>query len=111
MLASQAVIDDLVKKLNDETNIPFIGEGTEEVMIRRAVALVAPCVPDYVLQFVDDALDGLSDEEVAHYRSVIVEETNKRFDIRGVPEFVEGQVIGFVVDGILSYARKGSKKP
>lgn len=111
MLASQAVIDDLVKKLNEETDVPLLSEGTEEKIIRRAVTLVAPHVPDYVLQLTADVLDGLSDDEVVKYREIIIRETNEWFDLPKVPEFVEAQIIGFVVDGILSYARKGSKKP
>ena len=111
MLASQSVIDDLVQKLNTETNVPFISEGTEELMIRRAVTLVAPHVPDYVLQMAGDVLDGLTDDEVGKYRDVIITETNKLLDLPKVPEFIEAQVIAFVVDGILSYAKKGSKKP
>lgn len=111
MLASQSVIDDLVRKLNATTDVPIFDEGQEEVGIRYAVEAVAPHVPDYVLQFMEDAMDGLSDDEVELYRTLVIEGTLKKFDIRGVPKFVERQVVTFVVDGILEYAMKGSKKP
>ena len=111
MQASQVVIDDLVRKLNEETDLPFISEGTEEKVIRWAVETVAPHLPDYVVQFMASAADGLTDEEVKTFRTTIVREANKALDLPGLPEFAEERIIAFVVDGILAYARQGSQKP
>lgn len=111
MLTSQSVIDDLVKKLNAELNIPFVPESAEETGIRWIVEKVAPHVPEWALVAMTTVAHGVTKEDLAKLAEVLVVEINKVVDIPGVPEVVEEKLIGFVVNGLLEYALAGNKIP
>lgn len=105
------VVDDLIKKLNDQVDIPFIGEETEAKGLRWLVEKVMLQIPDWVIEFMSSAADGLTLEDIKQHSEVIVTEINKLVDIPGTPEFIEAKLIGFVVNGILEYALLGKVAP
>lgn len=111
MFLTSNVVDDLVAKLNAQTDIPFLSEESERRAIEWLVNKVVPHLPDWVLDAMNSAADGLTELELNVIRSRTIAETNKVLDIPGIPDFIEGRVIAFVVDAILDYAREGVKAP
>jgi hypothetical protein len=111
MLTSTGVIDDLVKKLNAELNVPFVPESAEEKAIRWIVEKVAPHVPEWAVVAMATVADGVTKEDLEKLAEVLVGEINKLIDLPGVPEMVESRLISFVVNGLLDYALEGKKIP
>lgn len=110
-MLTSVVVDDLVKKLNAQLDIPFVNEAREGAALYWLVERVADKVPNWVLAFMSSAADGLTREEVAKHEDVIVNEINKVLDLPGTPEFIEDKLIRFVVKAILEYAVKGFAAP
>ena len=108
---TSVVVDDLVKKLNAQLDIPFVNEAKEGAALYWLVDRVAAKVPNWVLAFMDSAADGLTLDEVSKHEDVIVDEINKVLDLPGTPEFIEDKLIRFVVKAILEYAVKGFAAP
>jgi hypothetical protein len=104
-------VNDLVKKLNDQLDIPFVNEAKEGAALYWLVERVSQKVPYWVLGFMDSAADGLTRDEVAKHEDIIVDEINKVLDLPGTPEFIEEKLIRFVVKAILEYALVGMKAP
>ncbi len=104
-------MNDLVKKLNDQLDIPFVNEAKEGAALYWLVERVSQKVPYWVLGFMDSAADGLTRDEVAKHEDIIVDEINKVLDLPGTPEFIEEKLIRFVVKAILEYALVGMKAP
>lgn len=111
VLTSQAVIDDLVNKLNAQTDIPFVSEETEEKCIRWIVERVVPFVPEWAVVAMATVADGVTLEEVETLRKVMIDEVHKMVDRPGIPDWVERQAISFVVTAMLEYALKGNQMP
>lgn len=111
MLTSTGVIDDLVRKLNTELDVPFVPESAEEKAIRWIVGKVAPHVPEWAVVAMATVADGVTKEELEKLAEVLVAEVNKLVDLPGVPEMVEAKLISFVVNGLLDYALAGNKIP
>ena len=111
-MLSQAVIDDVVRKLNDATDVPFVSEATEGKIIAKLVGLVGEHLPPWVIQFMASAADGLTAEELKVHEDVIVADLCKRVNIsRILPDFVEERLIRYVVQAILQYAQAGFTAP
>lgn len=110
-MLTSVVVDDLVKKLNAQLDIPFVNEAKEGAALYWLVERVSAKVPNWVLAFMDSAADGLTRDEVAKHEDVIVDEINKVLDLPGTPEFIEDKLIRFVVKAILEYAVKGFAAP
>ena len=108
---TSVVVDDLVKKLNAQLDIPFVNEAKEGAALYWLVERVSAKVPNWVLALMDSAADGLTREEVAKHEDVIVDEINKVLDRPGTPEFIEDKLIRFVVKAILEYAVTGFAAP
>lgn len=108
---TSVVVDDLVKKLNDQVDVPFVNEAKEGAALYWLVERVSDKVPNWVLAFMGSAADGLTREEVAKHEDVIVDEINKVLDLPGTPEFIEDKLIRFVVKAILEYAVTGFAAP
>ena len=106
-MTNEQFIKQLAHQINAELDVPFVSESNEELLLEKLLGLVVPHVPLWVLAFIGSASDGLTDEELAVHRGVIVTELNKAFDVRGVPEWLEQRALEVVVDGILNLARKG----
>lgn len=110
MLAS-SVVTDLITKLNDQIDVPFVSEAKERSVIEWLVAKITPQIPEWILAFMATAADGLTMEEVQQHESVIVAEINKVVDLPGTPEFIEEKLIAFIVHVILEYALHGNAAP
>jgi hypothetical protein len=110
-MLTSVVVNDLVKKLNDQLDIPFVNEAKEGAALYWLVERVSQKVPYWVLGFMDSAADGLTRDEVAKHEDIIVDEINKVLDLPGTPEFIEEKLIRFVVKAILEYALVGMKAP
>jgi hypothetical protein len=110
-MLTSIVVNDLVKKLNDQLDIPFVNEAKEGAALYWLVERVSQKVPYWVLGFMDSAADGLTRDEVAKHEDIIVDEINKVLDLPGTPEFIEEKLIRFVVKAILEYALVGMKAP
>lgn len=111
MLTSQGVVDDLVRKLNAELDVPFVPESAEEKAIKWIVEKVAPHVPEWALVAMATTADGVTKEELTTLSAVLIAEINKLVDLPGIPEMVEEKMIGFVVNGLVEYALEGNKIP
>lgn len=111
MFMAQAVVEDLVQKLNEQLNLPFIPEGQEERVIRWVVNLISPHVPDWVVAFMTSAADGLTMEELKKHEDVIVNEVNSLLDIPWMPENLEELLIRPVIHQVLMYATEGNSIP
>lgn len=98
---------DMVKRINEELDVPFIPESMEAIAISWAVDRIYPAIPDWVLPNLYNSLDGLNEDELADLQKVVVQEVNKRVDIPYMPEAIESQLIAAVVDALLSFAVKG----
>lgn len=111
-MLSRAVVDDVIKKLNDSFDIPFISESTEAKAIEKLVVLVSEHLPPWVVQFMACAADGLTEEEVRVHENVIVADLTKRINLsKLLPDFVEAKLVRYVVHTILEYAREGFAAP
>lgn len=110
-MLNEAVVEELVKKLNQELNVPFITEAQEERVIRWLVGLVAPKVPVWVLAFMSSVATGTTVEELKEHEDVIVAEVNKLVDVPWTPENIEAALIRPIVHAILEYALVGNKMP
>jgi hypothetical protein len=111
-MLSQAVIDDVVKKLNDATDIPFVGEPREAKWIATLVGLIDQHLPPWVVQFMASAADGLTDDELKVHENVIVADLCKRINLsKLLPDFIEEKLIRYAVQGVLAYAKVGNEKP
>ncbi len=90
---SQLTIELVAKALNDNLDLPFIPESGEQYYCEWIAAKVVPVIPEWVSQFLVSAADGLSEQELQHHQTVIVEQLNKLIDLPWAPEFVEEQLI------------------
>lgn len=114
MLTSQAVIDDIVKKINDELNIPIVSEETEGRWIASLLAKISPLVPEWALAAMSTFADGVTIEELQPLKEILVKEINKLLDLPGglaTPEWAEERLITFVIDAVLDYALHGKAVP
>ncbi len=110
-MLSTAVTADLVKKLNEQTDIPFLDEAREGAAIQWLVDKVTPAIPAWVVAFMASAVDGLTADELKVHKDIAVAEINKFVDLPGTPEFVEERLIRFVIDGVFDWALKGNAAP
>lgn len=111
-MLTSAVVNDVVKKLNDATNVPFVGEETEGFWITKLVYLIDDHLPPWVAQFMASAADGLTTEELKVHEDVIVTDLCKRINMsKLLPDFVEAKLIRYVVNAVLEYARVGFAAP
>jgi hypothetical protein len=110
-MLSTAITADLVKKLNDQTDIPFINEAQEGAAIQWLVDRVTPVIPNWVVAFMASAVDGLTVDELKVHKGIAVAQVNKLVDLPGTPEFIEEKLIRFVIDGVFDWALKGNVAP
>ena len=106
-MTDQALRDALVARINLSLDLPFIGEDTERVAIEWVVDKVVPLIPESIRQFVLDAADGVSDDELKRLEDVLVNVLNTYIDIPWMPESIEAQLIRPVVQSVLDVARPG----
>lgn len=95
----------MVEGINIHLDIPFISEAGEKRAIEWVVDKVYPFIPDHVLRALYDALDGLSDEEIANIENDLVTLVNSKIDVPMLPEVIEEQLLRPVVKALLAYAK------
>lgn len=111
LVFSTAAVDQLVLVLNEQLDLPFVPENQEARVIRWAVNLVIPKIPEWVLPFLVSAADGLTPEDIALHEDNIVREVNRLVDVPWTPESMEEMLIRPVVHAILQYALQGNALP
>lgn len=111
-MLTSAVVNDVVDKLNEEFNLPFVDESTEGFWITKLVYLIDDHLPPWISQFMASAADGLTVEELKVHEDVIVTDLCKRINMsKLLPDFVEAKLIRYVVNAVLEYARVGFMAP
>ena len=111
MLTSKPVIDDLIRKINENLDVPLVSESAEARGIQWIVEKCVPHVPEWALVAMATVADGVTMEELETLGKVLTEEINKALDIPGAPEFVEEKLISLVVKGLLEYALQNNALP
>lgn len=104
MFGSKPVIDDLVRKINENLDIPLVPEEVEAKGILWLVEKCTPHIPEWAIAAMATVADGVTMDELKTLAEVLTTEINKALDIPGAPEFVEEKLIGLVVNGLLEYA-------
>lgn len=103
-------VEALATKLNERIDIPFIKEGTEQIIfvkiVRNFDRLLYANLPNELYGLVKNASDGLSDNDADEMAEVLAKRLNAKFDIPYVPEFVEKEIFELLIDLIVTAMRK-----
>lgn len=103
-------VEILASKLNDNINLPFISEGTEQIIFVKIVKkfdrLLYENLPNELYGLVKNASDGISDEDAEQLVSLLGDKLNKKFDIPYVPEIIEKGIFTLLIDITVSAMRK-----
>lgn len=107
-MLSDEEVEALASKLNEKIDLPFIVEGTEQVIFVKTVRmfdrLLYQNIPNELYGLIKDTGDGISDKDAEELKLVLGSRLNKSLEIPYVPEWVEQQVleilIGLVVDAM-----------
>lgn len=97
--------EQLVKTVNENFDLPLVGEGVEATIIDACVGALWGYVPPQVWDAAASAADGLTAEEVAHMLDGAVELAAKNIRIAYVPESLRRQVLTHVVEYIKEYCQ------
>jgi len=101
-------VEALATKLNEKIDIPYIREGTEQMIMVKIVKkidrLLYRKLPNEIYGLVKNASDGISDEDARQLKAVLATRINKEFDIPYIPEWIEQEIlemaIGLIVNGM-----------
>ena len=108
MLTTEEV-EHLANKLNNDINLPFMTEKTENTIFVKIVIKVDRylynLLPNEIYKLIRDAEDGLDDKEVENLINVLSRRANDSFDIKYLPEWVEQEVFELLV-GLIVGAMK-----
>lgn len=110
MVTSSLTAEDIkhiATQINVELDIPWVPESMEQAWIEWCIAKILTVVPAQVVQFLADASDGLSAEEITKYETEITDAANALIDIPMLPEVVEASLIRPVVHQLLQFATQG----
>lgn len=110
MVTSSLTAEDIkhiATQINVELDIPWVPESMEQAWIEWCIAKILTVVPAQVVQFLADASDGLSAEEITKYETEITDAANALIDIPMLPEVVEASLIRPVVNQLLQFATQG----
>jgi hypothetical protein len=97
----------LAKRINVSLDIPFLSETQEQVYILWMVGKVAPRIPQSIKDFIFDAADGISPEELGRLEDVLVNVLNQYIDLPILGESAEAMLIRPVVSAVLDLASDG----
>lgn len=106
-MTNQEFISALTARLNVQINLPFLNEAQEAVAIEWCISRIVVFIPDSIRDFILDASDGLSLDELNRIESILVAVIAGKIDIPWVPESLEPGLIRPVVQAVLDLARKG----
>jgi hypothetical protein len=92
----------IYEKLNGQLDIPLVDEQQELRLIRLAASTVVDKLPIKLLPLLYDVTDGISQSEYDRHRTTIVSFLNDAIDIPYVPEGMEANLMGHVLDAVMS---------
>ncbi len=100
MLSDQE-IEALATKLNEKIDLPFILEGTEQIIFVKIVKLfdrlLYQNLPNELYKLVKHSNDGISEEDAKQLKFVLGTRLNKKFDVPYVPEWIEQEIFELLI--------------
>ena len=110
MLSAEEV-EVLASKLNKKIDLPFITEGTEQIIFVKTVKvfdrLLYQNIPNELYGLIKNTGDGISDKDAEELKLVLGSRLNKSLEIPYVPEWVEQQVFEILIGLVVDAMRKG----
>ncbi len=109
-MLSDEEVEVLASRLNEQINIPFVREGTEQTIlvktVRRFDQLLYENLPNELYGLVKNANDGISDADANELENVLGNRLNRKFDIPYIPEVIEQEIFTLLVGFIVTAMRK-----
>jgi len=109
-MLSDEEVEALASKLNKKIDIPFIPEGTEQVIFVKTVKqfdrMLYQSLPNELYGLVKNASAGISEKDAEALKLVLGTRMNNRLDIPYVPEWVEQEIFELLLDLIVKAMRK-----
>ncbi|WKJ89826.1 hypothetical protein QZJ86_17725 [Methylomonas montana] len=109
-MLSDEEVEALASKLNKKIDIPFIPEGTEQVIFVKTVKqfdrMLYQSLPNELYGLVKNASAGISEKDAEALKLVLGTRLNNRLDIPYVPEWVEQEIFELLLDLIVKAMRK-----
>lgn len=109
-MLSDEEVEVLASKLNKKIDIPFIPEGTEQVIfvktVRQFDRMLYQSLPNELYGLVKNASAGISEKDAEALKLVLGTRLNNRIDIPYVPEWVEQEIFELLLDLIVKAMRK-----
>lgn len=110
MLSAEEV-EVLASKLNKKIDLPFITEGTEQVIFVKTVKvfdrLLYQNIPNELYGLIKNTSDGISDKDAEELKLVLGSRLSKSLEIPYVPEWIEQQVFEILIGLVVDAMRKG----
>ena len=110
MLSAEEV-EVLASKLNKKIDLPFITEGTEQIIFVKTVKvfdrLLYQNIPNELYGLIKNTSDGISDKDAEELKLVLGSRLNKSLEIPYVPERVEQQVFEILIGLVVDAMKKG----
>lgn len=110
MLSAEEV-EVLASKLNKKIDLPFITEGTEQVIFVKTVKvfdrLLYQNIPNELYGLIKNTSDGISDKDAEELKLVLGSRLSKSLEIPYVPEWVEQQVFEILIGLVVDAMKKG----
>ena len=110
MLSAEEV-EVLASKLNKKIDLPFITEGTEQIIFVKTVKvfdrLLYQNIPNELYGLIKNTGDGISDKDAEELKLVLGSRLNKSLEIPYVPEWVEQQVFEILIGLVVDAMKKG----
>ncbi len=110
MLSAEEV-EVLASKLNKKMDLPFITEGTEQIIFVKTVKvfdrLLYQNIPNELYGLIKNTSDGISDKDAEELKLVLGSRLSKSLEIPYVPEWIEQQVFEILIGLVVDAMRKG----
>ena len=110
MLSAEEV-EVLASKLNKKIDLPFITEGTEQIIFVKTVKvfdrLLYQNIPNELYGLIKNTSDGISDKDAEELKLVLGSRLSKSLEIPYVPEWVEQQVFEILIGLVVDAMKKG----
>jgi hypothetical protein len=101
-------VKSLATQLNAHIDVPFVPEAFEQQWIEWILSKAIGVVPAELVQFLVEAADGLTPDEVAYYENFVVATVNAIIDVPLLTEDMEEKLIRPVVRQLVQYALTGN---
>jgi hypothetical protein len=110
MLSAEEV-EVLASKLNKKIDLPFITEGTEQIIFVKTVKvfdrLLYQNIPNELYGLIKNTSDGISEKDAEELKLVLGSRLSKSLEIPYVPEWVEQQVFEILIGLVVDAMKKG----